>query len=395
MVENRGPELRAVCVTFVSMAFVATALRVYVRLRIVRSFGWDDAWMVCATLAHIMFAVCAIAGVHYGTGRHFEDLTEEGIYKALRYWWLCYIAYCLSMIAAKISISLFLLRITILKLQRRIIYTVMCLSVFTGIVFFLVTLFQCKPVSYFWNRNQPGKCVNVYVIIGLTYFYSVINAICDFTFGLMPVWLVWGLNMRRSEKLALIPIMSMACVASTAVVVRMAYVMDFRSSEFLYDTVDIAIWSDTEQGLAITAASLATLRPLYRAIVKRLGLSKHSTNRISTNPLQEGKETPYTPSGFSSGQNRKKRSGPFSLMTFTRNDGAEEEEYGLENCKPVKLRDDLVGHGNAQGRPKSEEGFTSWRIQVGEGSEEELNNIGGITRHTDVYMSSEVDRRKM
>ncbi len=116
------------------------------------------------------------------------------------------------MIAAKISISLFLLRITILKLQRRIIYTVMCLSVLTGIVFFLVTLLQCKPISFFWNRNQPGKCVNIYVIIGLTYFYSVINAICDFTFGLMPVWLVWGLNMRRSEKLALIPIMSMACV---------------------------------------------------------------------------------------------------------------------------------------------------------------------------------------
>lgn len=117
------------------------------------------------------------------------------------------------MIAAKISIGLFLLRITILPLQRRIIHVVMCLSVLTGIVFFFVTLLQCTPISYFWNRNQKGACVNVYVVIVLTYCYSVVNGVCDFTFGLMPVWLVWGLmNMRRSEKLVLIPILSMGCV---------------------------------------------------------------------------------------------------------------------------------------------------------------------------------------
>lgn len=31
-----------------------------------------------------MFATCAICGVHYGTGRHFKDLTEGDIHKALR-----------------------------------------------------------------------------------------------------------------------------------------------------------------------------------------------------------------------------------------------------------------------------------------------------------------------
>ena len=116
------------------------------------------------------------------------------------------------MIAAKISIGLFLLRVTVSKLQRLIIYIAMGLTVLTGIVFFFVTLLQCSPVSFFWNKHQPGKCVNVDVIIGLTFLYSAVSAICDFTFGLLPVWLVWGLNMRKSEKLALIPILSMGCM---------------------------------------------------------------------------------------------------------------------------------------------------------------------------------------
>ena len=169
----------------------------------------------------------------------------------------------------------------------------------------------------------------------------------------------------------------------------MAFVMDFRSTDFLYDTVDIAIWSDIEQGLAITAASLATLRPLYRVLMTHFGWLESST--VS---LNEGKETPYQSSGFSNCQNKKKRNGQFSLISYTRNDGAGEEEYGLEICRPVKLRDDLVGGVDEQGMPRSEKGFASWKIQTGAESEEELNSVEGITRQTDVYMSSEVGKQR-
>jgi pseudouridine-5'-phosphate glycosidase len=31
-----------------------------------------------------MFATCAIGGVHYGTGRHMEDLSDESKLKAMR-----------------------------------------------------------------------------------------------------------------------------------------------------------------------------------------------------------------------------------------------------------------------------------------------------------------------
>lgn len=53
MVDNRGPELLAVCATFVSMAFVSVVLRCYVRLRIVKAFGWDDGFMVFALVSRL------------------------------------------------------------------------------------------------------------------------------------------------------------------------------------------------------------------------------------------------------------------------------------------------------------------------------------------------------
>lgn len=117
------------------------------------------------------------------------------------------------MIASKISIGYFLLRITVRKVDVWIIYTVMVLTVCTGAVFFFVTLLQCQPISYFWNKDgQTGHCINMDVIIALTYLYSAVSVICDFTFAILPMVLIWKLKMDQKTKLALVPIMAMACM---------------------------------------------------------------------------------------------------------------------------------------------------------------------------------------
>jgi hypothetical protein len=116
------------------------------------------------------------------------------------------------MIASKISIGYFLLRITIRKMDVWIIYSVMAVTVLTGAVFFFVTMFQCTPISYFWNKAQEGTCISMDVIIGLTYLYSACSVVCDFTFAILPMAIIWTLNINKRSKLALVPIMAMACV---------------------------------------------------------------------------------------------------------------------------------------------------------------------------------------
>lgn len=50
-------------------------------------------------------------------------------------------------------------------------------------------------------------------------------------------------------------------------------------------TVDIAIWSTTEQGLAITAGSLASLQPLLKRLGQRFGLWQTRANSRGTNDI--------------------------------------------------------------------------------------------------------------
>jgi hypothetical protein len=232
----------------------------------------------------------------------------------------------------------------------------MAITLCTGVVFFFVTLFQCWPISYFWNTNQKGSCVSPDVIIALTYLYSVFSVISDFTCAILPIFLVAKLNMGRRTKLAIIPLLAMACVsvtpychsvvhqltsyrASAAVVVRFAFIKDFKNPDFLCmstnskaashnsfivtnktkigATVDIAIWSTAEGGLAITAGSLATLRPLLRLIGRKLGITTSGRSELRDTDQHMGSGM----FGASKATNTGNKQGDlFGLATFARED---------------------------------------------------------------------------
>ncbi|KAK4062789.1 uncharacterized protein Triagg1_9659 [Trichoderma aggressivum f. europaeum] len=338
-VPNRGPQLIAVIAVLLVFSLTAIVLRCYVRISLVKAFGVDDYLMIFAMvcskptsrirnyelltlpqpqISFVLFCAVAATGVHYGTGRHYWDLEPEDISEAL-----------------KISIGYFLLRITVERIHTWIIGTVMLVTVVTGIVFFFVTMLQCAPVSYFWDKTQPGSCINIDVIITLTYIYSAFSVICDFTFALLPIVLIMQLQMNSRTKIALVPIMLMACVASAAVVVRFPYVKDFKNIDFLWATIDIAIWSTTEQGLAITAGSLATLRPLFRKIASKLGWSTMRSTGDAPNGSMSNRNT--------TGRSKKKQSrDPFSLATFNRHEDEDEEERPLEDGQ-LKLVNGYTG----------------------------------------------------
>ena len=60
--------------------------------------------------------------------------------------------------------------------------------------------------------------------------------------------------------------------ASTATIARIPYVKGLNDTDdFLYATIEVAIWSSTELGLGMTAANCAVLRPFFRKILPSLG----------------------------------------------------------------------------------------------------------------------------
>ncbi|CAH0040409.1 unnamed protein product [Clonostachys rhizophaga] len=280
-IDNRGPPLQVVCYVFGVLALVATLLRCYVRVFLVKSFGVDDYFMVLALVLFIAFVASALVGVHFGAGRHLTDILPQVNTKhAIQCWWFCYLWYCLSITAVKISICWFLLRVIVKRIHLWIIYFVLGLNIVSGVAFFFITLLQCKPVYAFWDREVPGDCLGMDAVIAVTYVYGACGIICDFTCTILPMVIIWGLNMNKRSKWVLMPIMTLACVASAATVVRFVYCKDAKDPDFLYATINIVIWSTIEQGVAIMAGSLATLRPLLRQVAQNLGFSSTGPSEL-------------------------------------------------------------------------------------------------------------------
>ncbi|RHZ43284.1 putative PTH11-like integral membrane protein [Aspergillus thermomutatus] len=273
---DESAAVRGVAATFLAVASIAVVLRCYMRLRIVKAFGWDDTVMILSMLFYVMFSECMIGGAFWGTGKHLVDLTPKQRTVAMEYWFLCDIGYAVSSILCKISVAIFLLRVMVLPSHRRIMYAVTVLTVLVGIVFFILIIVQCSPVSYFWTRmrgDTPGRCGYVDAIIIMLYIFSVVSALFDLTVGLLPILLVRNLQMNKQTKVAVAGLLGMACIASVAIIIRIPFVQTIRNEDFLYATVQIAIWSNIETGLAITAGSLATVRPLFRILHSRTGSS--------------------------------------------------------------------------------------------------------------------------
>ncbi|EYE90282.1 putative integral membrane protein [Aspergillus ruber CBS 135680] len=299
MVSGRSEVMTIVTAVFFGISLTTVLTRCFVRLRVVRAFGWDDTLMVIAMIMNTGFAICGFFGAYYGIGKRLEYFLfhSDSFHKALFCWWLGQVFYIITCIVAKTSIILSLLRITVNRIHIVILYAAMALNMLVGVLFFFFTIFQCTPVSHFWNRLDldSGKCIDVWVLIDIAYLYSVGAAITDFTIGILPAFMIWNLRMSRRDKIAVIGVLSLGCIASAAVIVRIPYIQHYADRQFLYKTINIAIWSNIEGGLGITAGSLTTLRPLIR-FFREASTDSHSYSRNpGSYPLSStlGNNTPY------------------------------------------------------------------------------------------------------
>ncbi|OGM45343.1 P-type ATPase [Aspergillus bombycis] len=187
---GRSRAIFTVCVVMMCLSIVAVILRVFVRSYIVRAFGWDDTLMVAAVALFTFLNICCIIGTKNGVGHQLKDFTSlDTLQKAMLWWWLGQMLYIWSSAVAKVSIALALIRLTVRKIHLIILWTVIAVVIAIGLMFWLVLLFDCNPVSYFWERLNPlksGTCLSTDILLAIAYLYSAITIFCDFTLEYSP-----------------------------------------------------------------------------------------------------------------------------------------------------------------------------------------------------------------
>lgn len=161
------------------------------------------------------------AGTHQGYGKHYRLLDYDLITPFQKTIFVGEIFYCLTITFAKLSILCFCWRIfsssTSIRLPIYILsgivstWTLAVVSLSynhprykatVNVPFeILTTIFQCDPVSGFWNQTKPARCNvdNHNFIVGI----AIPNILTDVALMALPLPYIWRLNRSRSQKIAL------------------------------------------------------------------------------------------------------------------------------------------------------------------------------------------------
>jgi hypothetical protein len=116
--------------------------------------------------------------------------------------------------ALKISIGFMLLRLAVEKIHKTVIWTIIIITEVYGFIYFFIFVLQCRPLNFFWTRftGVSGSCSDPNITVIATYVNSAISCIGDWTFAIVPVFIIWNLQMNQRTKVSVGVILAMGAL---------------------------------------------------------------------------------------------------------------------------------------------------------------------------------------
>lgn len=97
----------------------------------------------------------------------------------------------------KSALLLLYLRIFPHEWFRKMCFAGLAFIVLSGIAFIGVTIFQCAPVAFYWDRGLGGNCI---LSAPFWISYAIINIITDFYILCLPMPLLYKLTLSSRTK---------------------------------------------------------------------------------------------------------------------------------------------------------------------------------------------------
>lgn len=196
--------------------------------------------------------------------------------------------------AVKISILDLYIYIFPTRKFRIAAYITMGLTGAYLVTIILESLLICRPLAYIWDKNMNGTCGNE-ILAFLT--AGILNLVLDITIIILPMPMLWGLQLPTAKKLSLTIIFgvgaayvhsttsttfssSSSCLSHSMrdanrtfyrklsicviTILRIKTLYDLDLTDITYSVAQMAMWSSLEPLLGIISACLPVIYPALR-----------------------------------------------------------------------------------------------------------------------------------
>ena len=230
-----------------------------------------------------------------GFGDHVWDLQDGALTRILRLLYVSEIMYIVVLAITKASIVCMYLRIFWAYRPFQIIcYTVLAFITLSSAVITILTIVSCEPIAYFWNRDiANGSCLDV---TALAYANSGFAVAQDLIITLLPIYMLWSLNMNRKKKFFIGIMLAVGGLGVIATIVRLKTLSAFGNlSDPAWTYTPLVYWTTVELAAGIIASCLPAVRILLERSFKVFSLSTNRSEPSSAFKLQQRNRKPSAP----------------------------------------------------------------------------------------------------
>ncbi|PLB48435.1 hypothetical protein P170DRAFT_360773 [Aspergillus steynii IBT 23096] len=270
--ENHLGHIMGIQTALTVAAVVVVCLRLYVRMRLVRSHGSDDWTMSLAAVS------C------HGLGRHIQFIDQTDRIKMTQAaFWQVIICSAAGIAFLKISIALNLLRFSPTRWYTGCLWAgiglVSTYSFMGAMTFFL----HCKPMQAHWDtRIKDAQCYSVHLFVTFALVNTSFNIFTDILFATLPIPVIWNLQMKRRVRMYLIGVLSLGYIAVGLGIVKTVYQLAYGKSIDTFFNDSIIFWALAQFNTGIIAACVPSLKPLVSRVLK---LSEYTNSRSRSHVL--------------------------------------------------------------------------------------------------------------
>ncbi|KAJ0160794.1 hypothetical protein CTA2_7276 [Colletotrichum tanaceti] len=276
--ETHGPLISGVTwfLCFFCGAFLA--LRVYAKLSRGQKLWWDDYIMMFSWTCLFVESVITQMGVNLGFGRHYYDIQPQtNLLTIALYTSVGASVSCFASTGSKVGFGVTLLRLTTGWHRASVWFAVVTLTV-VMLPSATMTWLKCTPLRKNFNRQMEGSCWDESVTLDYGIFNAAWCAAMDFALALVPWKLIWGMRLRRHEKLAVCFAMSLGWLTGVCAIIKGVYLVQLEQGDFFFNGKDFTIWTAVETATAIVGSSIPVLRVFIQEKASTLGYDNKNNN---------------------------------------------------------------------------------------------------------------------
>ncbi|KAJ4990484.1 cytidine and deoxycytidylate deaminase zinc-binding region [Stagonosporopsis vannaccii] len=340
-------------ILFASLTIVYATVCVFVALRfatrlLTKRVRSDDWCILAALLLATATYTSAYQMTRYNFGSHLWDLEPGQFQMALKYFYVCWNLYVVTLGLVKVSLIAFYLHVFHDRRFRIVCWIVLGYIILSSVIIQFLTIFSCTPIQSFWDRDIKGTCLDV----GAIGFANSANAILqDLMILIMPMPSLYRLQMKRWRKIAVAFMFAVGAFGCITTIIRLHYLAGFKISlDPTWDYTNVTIWTGAELAAGIVCASLPAVRQLLVIILpSRFQTFLTNRSRSRSIPGPDRGQIPNLQRNF-------KGQSVFPVPTVSQ---SEQESFGVttdistSSWAKSQIQDLEQGHGTADKQQKS------------------------------------------